>query len=219
MSTYIEHFDDYNGALFHVSPVQPWMTWRYIYDQLNATVMCRVSTVNIKQGKKGLYAIVRVLDCGPNLLDAMRSGRPLTAQSAYNPERQHFLEWKISEYKVPSKRETVARQAAPVKITREEADQLGRALLNTLHGLSVAPAPRETLIKEQPQMQERAGVNVVYEPELLMTKPPAKRVRIKPVDRVQTTKPSVAIPSTENNEGNHPCTNCEMCQWERSERG
>jgi len=187
------------------------MTWRYIYDQLNATMMCRVSTVNIKQGKKGLYAIVRVLDCGPHLSDVMRSGRALTAQSAYNPERQDYLEWKISEYKVPSKRETVARQAAPVKISREEADQLGRALLNTLHGLSA-----ETVIEGE-QMQERAGVNVVYDPELLMSKPQTKRVRIKPVGRVQTTKPSVAI--HEQGQQKPPCTNCEMCQWERDERG
>ena len=35
MSAYIEPYDEFNGELLHVAPIQPWMNWRYIYDQLN----------------------------------------------------------------------------------------------------------------------------------------------------------------------------------------
>ncbi len=179
MSAYIEHCDEFNGELLHVAPIQPWMNWRYIYDQLNATAHCRVSTVSIRPGKKGLYAIVRILDCDPYLADFLRQKRAFVGPASFDQRKKMWSYWKIGQYKMPAHRsETVAtkhtvtrpiseprrhkepRQPSPSpspspspQITHDEATVLAKALLDTLH-IGPEPVIEKDILPEQKEVQK-----------------------------------------------------------------
>ena len=202
MSAYIQPHDEFNDILLHVAPVQPWMNWRYIYDQLNATAHCRVSTVSIKKGRKGLYAIVRILDCDPYLADFLREERGFSAPASFDNNLQVWSYWKIGQYKTPatrtnnvSKNGQTSRNNAvkPTQLSHEEANDLAKSLLETLHLNSklatptlIEPTVEEDLDTRSPyqsvedvdEVQEPIP-DIVYDQAELMKKPPAKRVRVK----------------------------------------
>lgn len=206
MSAYNQSYDEFNDELLHVAPIQPWMNWRYVYDQLNATAHCRVSTVSIKQGRKGLYAIVRILDCDEYLADFLRENRAFGGPAAFDAKTQMWSYWKIGHYKTPAQRngthQVVAKQARqlspspPSQITHEEANVLAKRLLETLHvqrptspldeppSMELLDAAHEEEKEEEQEEQDQDQpqeklFEIVYDPALLMSKPPAKRVRVK----------------------------------------
>lgn len=195
MSAYIEPYDEFIDELLHVAPIEPWMNWRYVYDQLNATAHCRVSTVSIKHGRKGLYAIVRILDCDAYLADFLREKRAFVGPAAFDSKTQMWSYWKIGQYKVPAERngngsqQAIAKQAIvkqakakqvkakparqpspspPPQITYEEASALAKTLLETIRPSSETVIKKDNLLEceeQQEEQQEEQGHSPLYDPD------------------------------------------------------
>jgi hypothetical protein len=141
----------YQPALF-VSPVEPWMTWDFVFRAVEETQFGRIRKLVIKKGTHKDFAVVHFYEWNP-ALDAARAdlfyGR--TIGIFYNnPKKRTVCSWKGAEYKpkkaAAPKGSRMPEQPVP---TRADIDALCAQAMSSIS--LQEPAQEEVFVPQTPR--------------------------------------------------------------------